>query len=124
MSRSYTVQYTAKSFQLSRANREILQQAECNIQVNSFFFILLEPLGLFRIIIEQSTHSPFYLLLYYLCVLISYLGFHLQPLCSTCIDFLSWVSFAATMFNLYISVIYLEFVIVFFPYAGLVYPSQ
>ncbi|ONM41936.1 E3 SUMO-protein ligase SIZ1 [Zea mays] len=30
---SYTVQYTAKSFQLSRANREILQQAECNIQV-------------------------------------------------------------------------------------------
>ncbi|XP_066359070.1 E3 SUMO-protein ligase SIZ2-like [Miscanthus floridulus] len=30
---SYTVQYTAKSFQLSRANREMLQQAECDIQV-------------------------------------------------------------------------------------------
>ena len=54
MSRSYTVQYTAKSFQLSRANREMLQQAECDIQVNSisFFFILFEPLGLFRIIME------------------------------------------------------------------------
>jgi len=54
MSRSYTVWYTAKSFQLSRANREMLQQAECDIQVNSisFFFILFEPLGLFRIIME------------------------------------------------------------------------
>ncbi|RCV36690.1 hypothetical protein SETIT_8G002400v2 [Setaria italica] len=30
---SYTVQYTAKSFQLSRANREMLQKAEYDIQV-------------------------------------------------------------------------------------------
>jgi hypothetical protein len=46
MSRSYTVQYTAKSFQLSRANREMLQQAECDIQVNSisfFFSFSLNP---------------------------------------------------------------------------------
>ncbi|KAJ1264439.1 hypothetical protein BS78_08G001100 [Paspalum vaginatum] len=42
---SYTVQYTAKSFQLSRANREMLHKAEYNIQV---WCILLNDIVPFR----------------------------------------------------------------------------
>jgi hypothetical protein len=37
----------------------------------------------------------------------------LSPL-PACIDFLPWVSCAATMFNLFVSVIYLEFESIFF----------
>jgi Sec-independent protein secretion pathway component TatC len=58
MSRSYTVQYTTKSFQLSRANREMLQKAEYDIQVNSisFFFISIKLLSLLRIIMELPVY--------------------------------------------------------------------
>jgi len=77
MSRSYTVQYTAKSFQLSIANREMLQQAECDIQVNSTSFFFSFSLDHY-VCLGSSWNNH-----HYLCVLISYLGFHVQPLCST-----------------------------------------
>ncbi|KAG0519624.1 hypothetical protein BDA96_08G002700 [Sorghum bicolor] len=49
---SYTVQYTAKSFQLSRTNREMLQQAECDVQV---WCILLSDKVPFRM--QWPLHS-------------------------------------------------------------------
>jgi hypothetical protein len=50
--RSYTVQYTTKSFQLSRANREMLQKAEYDIQV---WCILLNDKVPFRM--QWPLHS-------------------------------------------------------------------
>ena len=40
MFRSYTVQYLEKTFPLSRANREMLEKAEYDLQVNFICFFI------------------------------------------------------------------------------------